>query len=58
MSTDRQHGRIIFVCDACGETQEAADDDFDSFWQGLKKQGWQARKEDDEWQHLCPECAA
>lgn len=59
MTADHQHGRFVFVCDVCGEIEEAADARyaFDAFWQALKDQGWQARKEDDDWEHFCPKCA-
>lgn len=37
---DRQYGRIIFVCDDCGEGFEAHSRDFDEAWQEAKEEGW------------------
>ena len=58
---EHQHGKIIFICDDCG-------DDFETntksihFFQALdkvKEEGWLITRDDDdeEWLHICNECA-
>lgn len=60
MSIERPHfnGPISFVCDDCGE----AEDTHCSFWNGAnakaRSHGWKPIKAGDEWEHLCPDCAA
>lgn len=54
---DRQHGRIVFVCDSCDATFEGSNgDDFNDAWSAAKRDGWTTRKFGDEWLHGCPDC--
>jgi hypothetical protein len=57
MSTDRQHGVMIFECDSCDETFEIGSDDFSATWMAAKREGWKAEKIGDEWVHRCKGCA-
>ena len=56
---DRQHGKVIFVCDACEEKFEGErSEPFDAVWATAKRNGWTVRKINNEWLHGCPECGA
>jgi hypothetical protein len=55
---DRQHDKIIWECDACGDTFEWEDDDFHGGWTAAKDEGWRAKLIGTEWTHLCPPCGA
>lgn len=50
---ERQYGRIIFVCDDCGETFEATSRDFTEAWSETKGEGWITTKQGDVWIHWC-----
>lgn len=50
---ERQYGRIIFVCDDCGETFEATSRNFDEAWGEAKEEGWTVTKHGDVWVHWC-----
>jgi hypothetical protein len=54
---DRQHGLIVFECDACEETCETGFDEWVDAWPCAKREGWKSRKIDGEWIHTCPECS-
>lgn len=56
MSTDRQHGNIVFECDACGDVLETEQADWGSAWNKAKHEGWRSRKIDDVWVHHCDNC--
>lgn len=56
MSIDRQKGDIIFECDACGETFETNQADFNTGFGMIKRAGWRARKIKDVWSHYCDCC--
>jgi predicted RNA-binding Zn-ribbon protein involved in translation (DUF1610 family) len=53
---DRQHGKIIFECDVCGDTLESDTRDFNEALLTLKNESWSARKIGSDWVHSCPEC--
>lgn len=54
----REDGLLIFFCDECPETIETDTDDFRDALDTIKTDGWRVTKDaDDEWIHLCPECA-
>jgi uncharacterized protein (DUF983 family) len=53
---DRQHGDVVFECDACGTTLETETSDFGSARNLLRREGWRARKLGDGWMHFCPKC--
>lgn len=50
-------GPITFCCDECGELDDTRCSDFNSAFAKVKSHGWKARKVDDDWQHLCGDCA-
>ncbi len=52
-----RHGELLAECNECGcEEAGGVTDDFRAFVDELKAMGWLIRKEDDEWQHICPDC--
>lgn len=56
MSLQRIHNEVVFECDACGETFEIGDEDFNTTWNAAKREGWSARKVGQDWVHKCNEC--
>jgi hypothetical protein len=56
MTLERQHGKIVFVCDRCSDELDTETDDFDEARQTLVHDGWVTRKEGSEWHHYCPDC--
>lgn len=52
----RNRGKIEFCCDACGEVLETDTADFDEAREAMKRDGWYARKQGDEWTHFCRTC--
>lgn len=59
MTIDKQKGRFVVVCDACGETEESPTPGtspchFDEFWENLKAAGWTAEKVGGSFEHACP----
>ena len=55
---DRQHNKIIWECDVCGDTLDADTSDFSEAIRTLKNEGWIARKIGADWIHSCAECGA
>lgn len=55
---DRQHGKIIFECDVCGETLDVDTRDFNKGLRTLNNESWKARKIGADWCHSCPDCGA
>jgi hypothetical protein len=53
---DRQHGKIVFECDVCGQTLEPDTRDFGEALRTLKNESWSARKIGMDWVHACPDC--
>jgi Fe2+ or Zn2+ uptake regulation protein len=57
---DRQHGKIIFVCDDCGESLETGTGEFDDALAILRDERWQPKlslqQHSGEWKHYCPDC--
>lgn len=53
MSIDRQYGRVIFICDDCGEAFEASSRDFQEALAEMKEEGWTITKKGDDWIHWC-----
>lgn len=49
-------GPITFACDECGEVDETRCREFDGALAKVKSHGWVARKEGEEWLHLCGGC--
>lgn len=54
MAIDRQYGKVIFICDECGDYNETDKGNFQDALDVLKKDDWLTIKEDDEWLHICP----
>jgi hypothetical protein len=55
---DRQHGRIVIVCNACGRTFEGDGDEWLEVWLRAKRGGWQTRKVGKNWCQFCSEVCA
>ncbi len=56
MSSEVKGQLVIFSCDECGDTYEAAGS-WKDVWEAARQDGWRAFKSDDEeWQHACPSC--
>lgn len=55
MSSDTKGQLVIFTCDSCGDTFEAAGK-WKEVWEAAKEDGWRAHAENNEWFHKCPEC--
>lgn len=54
---ERQYGKVILVCDECGDNSEEFDD-FGKMMREAKMLGWAIIKDDnDEWTHACPSCS-
>lgn len=54
---DRQHGRILIVCDSCDEVYTGAQDaEFADVIAAAKRDDWSVRKIAGEWLHGCPNC--
>jgi hypothetical protein len=57
MTSERIKDVLTFMCDACGEFEEAEyGSSFESMWAALKDKGWRATKLGSDWFHYCPEC--
>lgn len=56
MASDRQHGKIVFECDACDATFDGKSGDWDEVWNDAKAEGWKAKKLGRTWHHACPDC--
>lgn len=57
MTIRNVQGELQCECNDCGETHYGGTLEFQAFIADLKEQGWKTRKDDDEWQHLCPGCS-
>lgn len=55
---DRQHGKIVFECDACSETLETETDDWSDANNQRKDCGWIAQQVGRDWVHFCSERCA
>lgn len=53
---DRQHGEIVFECDACDETLETGESEWADAHSQFRRDGWKSEKVGDEWVHTCPNC--
>lgn len=52
----RDNGELVAECTDCGEDYNGGTLEWNEFIAELKDVGWQIRKVDDEWEHLCPDC--
>ena len=53
---DRQFGEITFECDACDETIETGEEEWNHAMRHFRSAGWRSEKVGAEWTHLCPAC--
>lgn len=55
---DRVHGLIVFECDGlkCHEALETETNNFNEARDMLAEAGWETRRIDSEWQHICYDC--
>jgi hypothetical protein len=57
VTTERIKGVLTFVCDGCGDFEEAeGSQSFESLWASLKERGWRAAKAGSDWLHYCHDC--
>lgn len=57
MSSDRQHGKVIFICNGCDDHIETDERDFDAALAYIKRKSWLVKKgRDSAWLHYCPDC--
>lgn len=53
----KRKGEFFAECNECGhEEYGGVTEDFHEFLAQLKDEGWKIRKDEDEWQHICPDC--
>lgn len=57
LERDGYNGPITFCCDECGEIEETRCAEFSGALAKIKAHGWKARKDGDDWQHYCKDCA-
>ena len=53
---DRQHGKIQFCCDVCGDVLDTDTRDFTEARTIMGREGWKARKFGNDWVHSCTGC--
>ena len=56
MSIQKEYGYEILTCDICIEPVEHAFDTWDEAIDYKKEHGWKAKKDDNEWIDVCPDC--
>ncbi len=54
----RDNGELVAECNECGEPHYGGTLEFPAFLADLKAKRWRIRKEEDEWKHVCPDCAS
>lgn len=60
MAIDRQHNKVIFICDECDDDFETGETNFFEALNRVKEEGWIVKRNDDdtEWLHICASCTA
>lgn len=53
---DRQKGKIVFECEACGEVLETDTGNFETAQAVRREAEWRVSKVGDVWSHYCPSC--
>jgi hypothetical protein len=56
MTVDRQKGKIVFVCDGCGDGATTDTDDWEEARAVLRQEEWATAKDGDTWKHFCADC--
>lgn len=54
---DRQHGRLVFECDACGQTLDTETREFNEALRMMRDASWRAQQVGGDWVHTCAGCA-
>ena len=52
----RQYGEITFECDACDDTIETGESEWNDAMVDFRRLGWRSEKVGVDWTHLCPKC--
>ncbi len=55
----KESGKFWLYCDYCPEPDLPNEHAFDSFYDAVEfaeKNGWERRRENNEWVNICPEC--
>lgn len=55
---DRQRNQITFECDACGDSLDTGESEFDEANRVRREEGWLAQKVGRDWVHFCSERCA
>jgi hypothetical protein len=61
MSVYLNSGNWTAECDLCSDVHDLglyASDGFGMAISQMRDDGWEIRRKHDEWEHVCPECAA
>lgn len=56
MTVDRQKGKVVFVCDGCGDGLDTETDDWANAMAVLRREEWQVKRVGDARQHFCTSC--
>jgi hypothetical protein len=56
---DNDLGTYTIICDmpACGTENTYNADSWQDFIDQAKEDGWKIKRNGDEWEHFCPDCA-
>lgn len=53
----KSKGEFVATCEDCGaEFFGGVQDDFRAFVEDMKAEGWQVRKNGEDWEHYCEDC--
>lgn len=58
MAIDKQHNKVIFICDDCGDDFETDETNFFEALKRVKEEGWLITRNDSDtdWLHVCKGC--
>lgn len=65
MSVDRQHGKLLFICDECGDHIDTGETEWIDALKVMREAHWGRRaravridNDTKQWVHLCQDCDA
>lgn len=56
MSITNIHGIYSLICDVCGDSHPDSFSEFYEAVQAKKDDGWRSRRQNGDWEDVCPEC--